>query len=311
MRIAIVGVGAVGGYFGGRLAAAGEDVLFVARGATLAALRRDGLRVRSIDGDFTVFPVEATDGSDAPAAADCALVAVKAWQVPDTAPLVATLLAPDGFAVPLGNGVEAPGQLAAVLGEERVLGGLCRIVARQVAPAAIEHFAVAPAIVFGELDDRESERVERLRAVLERAGIEAVVPPSTRAALWEKFLFIAATSAVGAVAGVAAGAVRSCPETRRLLAAAMTEVRSLARAQEIPVRDDAVERALAFYDSLPESVTASMQRDLMEGRPSELEAQTGAVVRHGEALGVPTPVHGFLYAALKPRERAARRDASV
>lgn len=306
MRIAVIGVGAVGGYFGGRLAEAGEDVLFVARGETLAALRRDGLSVRSIEGDFALGEVEATDGSDSPAPAGCALVTVKAWQVPEVAALVASLLVPDGFAVYLGNGVEAPGQLAEVLGEERVLGGLCRIVARQVAPAVIDHFAVRPSVVFGELDDRPSERVERLRSALEGAGVEAIVPPSTRAAMWEKFLFIAATSGVGAVAGVPAGKIRSCRESRELLAEAMYEIQALAQAQEIPVRDDAVERALAFYDSLAEDVTASMQRDLMEGRPSELEAQTGAVVRFGARLGVPTPVNRFLYAALRPRELLAR-----
>jgi len=311
MRIAIVGVGAVGGYFGGRLAAAGEDVLFVARGATLEALRRDGLRVRSVDGDFALSSVEATDGGDTRSPADCVLVSVKAWQVPEVAPMVARLLGPEGFVVPLGNGVEAPGQLAEAVGEGRVLGGLCRIVAKQVGPAKIEHFGVTPSIVFGELDDRPSERVARLEAALRHAGIDVTVPLSTRAAMWEKFLFIAATSGVGAVAGVAAGAVRSCPETRGLLEQAMHEIWSLARAQQIPVRADAVERALAFYDGLAADVTASMQRDLMDGRPSELEAQTGAVVRRGETLGVPTPVNGFLYAALKPRELAARRETSV
>ncbi|MEZ5333152.1 MAG: ketopantoate reductase family protein [Thermoanaerobaculia bacterium] len=306
MRFAIFGVGAVGGYFGGKLAAGGEDVLFIARGATLAALRADGLRVRSIGGDFTVHPVRASDGGDAPAAVECVLVCVKAWQVPGAAERIAGLLAPDGFAVYLGNGVEAPEQLAAALGRERVLGGLCRIVAKQEAPAVIDHFGVSPTVVFGELDDRPSERVERLLAAFEDAGIDAVVPPSTRAALWEKFLFIAATSAVGAVTAVPAGVVRSCPESRQLLIAAMREIQDLARRQEIPVREDALERALAFYGSLPADVTASMQRDLMEGRPSELEAQTGAVVRLAEALEMPVPVHRFLYAALLPRELAVR-----
>lgn len=306
MRTAVFGVGAVGGYFGGKLAAAGHDVLFIARGATLAALRTDGLRVRSIGGDFEVRPVQTSDGDDAPAPVDCALVCVKAWQVPEAAERIAGLLAPDGFAVFLGNGVEAPEQLAAALGGERVLGGLCRIVAKQEAPAVIDHFGVSPTIVFGELDDRTSERVERLRGAFEACGVDVVVPPSTRGALWEKFLFIAATSAVGAVTGVPAGAVRSCPESRELLAEAMREIRDLARRQDIPVREDALERALAFYDSLPADVTASMQRDLMEGRPSELEAQTGAVVRLAKVLGASVPVHRFLYAALLPRELAAR-----
>lgn len=306
MRIAILGTGAVGGYFGGRLAEAGESVLFIARGATLETLRRQGLTVRSPNGELTVFPVEASDGRDRPAAADCALVAVKAWQVREAAGRLAELLAPGGFAVPLCNGVEAADDLAAVLGAARVLGGSCRILARVVRPGVVAHLGVEPTIVLGELDDSPSERLERLAAALRGAGVAVIVPPSIRAALWEKLVFIAATSGVGAVSRATVGEIRSLPETRALLAAAMREAWSVARGLGFAVREDAVEAGLAFFDKLPAEGAASMQRDLLEGRPSELEAQVGAVVRFGREVGVSTPVFDYLYASLLPQEMRAR-----
>lgn len=306
MRFGILGVGAVGGYFGGCLARGGADVTFLARGATLAALRERGLLVRSPAGDFTVAPVVASDGTDEPAPLDAVLVCTKAWQVAEGARLLARLLAPGGCALPLTNGVEAPDDLAAVLGAERVLGGMCRIIAKVVAPGVVEHVGVEPTIVFGELDDRPSRRVEALRAALASAGIGAEIPPSVRGAMWEKLVFIAATSAVGAVTRATIGEIRAVPETLALLEAAMRETWAVARALGIPVREETVERCLAFFATLPAEGTASMQRDVIAGRPSELEAQAGAVVRFGRASGTPTPVFDFLYAALLLQERRAR-----
>ena len=310
MRIAVLGTGAVGGYFGGRLARAGHEVVFVARGATLAALRDGGLRVTSVDGDFTVDPVEATDGSDDVASVEAALACVKAWQLDEAGAIAARLLADDGFVVPLANGVEGPEVLAARVGDDRVLGGLCRILAKTTGPARVEHFGVDPTVVFGELDDRRTDRVAALEAAFGSAGVAARVAPHVRAAMWEKFLFIAASGGVGAVARATVGEIRDSPETRALLEQAMREIWRVARAQEIPVREDAVARAMDFYDTLPAAGTASMQRDLMEGRPSELEAQVGAVVRFGERHGVPTPIHSTLYAALALHERRARSDSA-
>jgi 2-dehydropantoate 2-reductase len=262
--------------------------------------------VHSPAGDFTVAPVVASDGAEELPPFDGALVCTKAWQVRDGASLLARRLASAGFALPLGNGVEAPDELASVLGPGRALGGMCRIIARVTSPGVVEHLAVDPTIVFGELDDRSSERVEALRDLFAGAGIAAEVPPSVKGAMWEKLIFIAATSAVGAVSRATVGEIRAVPATHSLLAAAMRETWSVARALGVPVREDTVELCLAFFANLPAEGTASMQRDVIGGRPSELEAQAGAVVRFGRAAGVPTPVFEALYAALLPQERKAR-----
>lgn len=309
MRLAVLGAGAVGGYFGARLAKAGADVTFLARGATLAALNERGLEVKSPAGDFAVHPIAASDGSDELAPFDGVLVCTKAWQVAEGAQLLARLLDADGFALPLTNGVEAPEVLGAALGPERVLGGMCRIIAKVTSPGVIEHVGVEPTVVFGELDDRPSARVEALGAVFAAAGVAAEVPPSVRGAMWEKLVFIAATSAVGAVTRAAIGEIRAVPESRALLAAAMRETWSVARGLGIPVREETVERCLAFFDDLPAEGTASMQRDVITGRPSELEAQAGAVVRFGRQAGVATPTFDFLYASLLPQERRARGES--
>lgn len=301
------GTGGVGGYFGGRLAQAGESVVFVARGAHLEALRRDGLRVESAAGDFVVQPAEATDDPASLGTADVVLVCVKAWQVPEIAPALLPILRPDSFVVPLENGVEAADQVAAVVGPHRVLGGLCRIWSYVERPGLIRHAGAAPHIEFGELDGRKSERVAALRALFEKAGgLSVEVPDDITVALWEKFLFIAPVSGVAAVTRVPIGAFRGVPETRAMLEAAMREVFDLARARGIAMRDDTVARTLSYVDSMPIDATPSMQRDIIDGRPSELEYQTGTIVRFGRESRVPVPVNECLYRSLLPAELTAR-----
>ena len=307
MRIAVVGTGGVGAYFGGRLAQAGESVAFVARGAHLLAMRESGLRVDSVAGDFVIAPVEASDDPARIGPVDVVLVGVKAWQVSEAARTMGPLLGPRTLVVPLQNGVEAADQLAAVLGRERVIGGLCKIVSAIVAPGHVRHSGVPPRVELGERDGRKSERVEALRAAFERAqGVSVVVPDDVEAAIWEKFLFIAPFSGVGAVTRQPAGAMRTVTETRRLIERAMFEVAALARAKGVNLPDEAVARNMEYVDRLPTESTASMQRDIMDGRPSELEQQTGAIARLGREAGVPVPVNEFLYAALLPAERKAR-----
>jgi len=307
MRIAIVGAGGVGGYFGGRLAEAGASVVFIARGAHLEALRRDGLRVESIAGDFVVRPAEATDLVASIGTVDVVLVCVKAWQVPEVAVSLLPMLGPDTVVVPLQNGVEAAGQLASVVGTDRVLGGLCRIVSYVAGPGHIRHAGVSPRIEFGEMDGRSSERAATLRALFETArGLSVGTPDDIAAALWEKFLFIAPVSGVGAVTRLPVAVFRGIPETRAMLEAAMREVSDLARARGVALAEDAIARTLAYVDGLPADATASMQRDIMEGRPSELEYQTGAIVRLGREARVPVPVNECLYRSLLPAELKAR-----
>jgi 2-dehydropantoate 2-reductase len=307
MRIAIFGAGGAGGYFGGRLAQAGEDVVFIARGEHLRAIRERGLRVDSLKGDFVIQPAQVTVDLAQVGVVDAVIVGVKTWQLPEAALAMRPMVGPGTMVVPLLNGVEAPAQLSAVLGAEHVLGGLAQIISMIVGPGHIRHAGADPYIAFGEMDRSASERVERLRQAFARcAGVRVEAPPDIQAAMWSKFMFIAAFSGVGAVTRAPAGVLRSLPETRRMLEDAMREVVAVARARNIAVPEEAIAKQMAFIDNLPPGGTASMQRDILEGRPSELEAQNGSVMRLGQEVGVPTPIHIFLYHSLLPMELRAR-----
>jgi 2-dehydropantoate 2-reductase len=311
MRITVFGAGAVGAYFGGRLAEAGQEVGVVARGAALEAIRRHGLRVISPEGDFAFRPAAVSDDPAELGPADVVLVGVKAWQVPDAARAMAPLVGADTMVVPLQNGVEAADQLARALGPGPVLGGLCRIIAWVVEPGVVRHQGAEPYVGFGELAGGVSLRAERLAAAFGRArGVTAEALADVRAELWRKFLFISSVSGIGAVTRSAIGRFRSLPETRQLLERALHEVAAVAAAHGVTLPAEVVAETLEFTDSLPDEGTTSMQRDIVAGRPSELESQSGAVVRLGRERGVATPVHDFVYRALLPQEQAARAAAA-
>lgn len=303
-RIAVVGAGGVGGYFGGKLAAAGVDTTFIVRGRTLEALTTHGLRVDSIDGNFSVARVKATDR---PAGTvDAVLMTVKAWQLREAAAQIRPIVGDDTLVVPLENGIDAPEQLSSVLPPANVLGGLCAIVSFVVEPGLVRHAGAQPFIMFGELDNRITERAERLRDVMRAAGITADIPPDINKSMWSKFVFIAPMSGVGAVSRVPIGIWRSTPETRRMAESAILEVIAVAAGRGVTLDDDLAVRMMDRYDGLPPDATSSLQRDVMSGRPSELEAQLGAAVRLGRETGVATPVLEMLYDALLPQERVAR-----
>jgi len=306
MRFAVIGAGAVGSFFGGLLARAGHDVLFVARGRALAVLRERGLTVESPAGDFRIDDVNATGDTADAGPVDTVLVCVKAWQVPQTFDTIAPLVGAETVVVPTQNGVEATAQLAQGLGLAHVVGGTCKVICRLAGPGHVVHVGVAPRLEIGEVDGTKTERVTRLAQTLAEAGLGGRVAPDIHAAIWEKFVFIAPVGGMGAATRVDVGTLRSHPETRSLLRRAMEEVRDVARARGVGVRADIVERMMRFLDGLPGEGTASMQRDLQEGRPSELESQTGAVVRLAAAAGVDVPVHTFLLGCLLPTERRAR-----
>lgn len=306
MKITVVGVGAVGGYFGGRLAEFGCDVTFVARGSTLDALRGAGLQIQSPLGDAKIKPVQVAASTAEAGPADVVVLGVKAWQVAGLAASLKPGLASDGFVLPLQNGIEAPDVLISALGQDHAVGGLAKIIAKVEQPGRIVHFGAEPAIVLGELDNRPSLRIEAFRDVLREAGIGATIPGSIQAAMWGKFLFITAMSGLGAAVRAPLGVIREQPESRALVRGVMEEVAAVAAARGVGLDEDVVDRSMAFMDSLSAEGTASMQRDLAEGRPSELEDQTGAVVRLGREVGVPTPINAFLYGVLVPHERAAR-----
>jgi 2-dehydropantoate 2-reductase len=307
MRIAIFGAGGVGGYFGGRLAQAGEDVVFIARGDHLKTMLKQGLKVDSVKGDFLVKPVQATGDPAQVGIVDVVLVCVKAWQVPEAAEAIRPMIGADTVALPLQNGLEAPTQLAAVLGDQHVLGGLCGLSTFIMGPGHIRHAGADPWIRFGELDNRPSERVEGLRQVFDRAsGLTVEIPPDIQVALWRKFLFITVWSGVGAITSTPLGVWRSLPETRQMAENALKEIISVAQVRDVRLPENAVPTTMNMYDSLPPEITTSMQHDIAEGHPSELDAQIGAVVRFGKEADVATPLHKFIYDSLLPMELRAR-----
>ncbi|HUK65758.1 MAG TPA: 2-dehydropantoate 2-reductase [Anaeromyxobacteraceae bacterium] len=309
MRVVVAGAGGVGALLGGMLARAGEEVGFLARGESLRALAEKGLVVDSPRGTFHLARVFASDDPEKLRGAEVVLVAVKSWQVRDLAPRLAPLLAPEGFAVPLENGVEAAEILASALGRPRVVGGLCHLISFLEAPGRVKHTGERLEVTLGELGGGASPRIEALAGVMRKAGVDVVVSDDVESALWKKFAFIAPFGGVGAVTRAPAGVMRSIPETRSLLRSAIEEVLAVAAARGVRLPPQTTASVLNMIDSLGPDATASMQRDIIAGRPSELDDQIGAVVRLGRSAGVRVPSHAFLLAALVPQEREARAKA--
>ena len=305
MRIAVVGAGVVGSYFGGRLAHAGEDVVFLVRGANLQAIRERGLQVDDVAGDFVVRPAQATGDSTTVGPVDVVLLALKGWQVPGAIETMGPLMGPETFGVPLCDGVEAPSQVAAAFGERRVVGGLAVMMGTRVAPGHIRNTLPNSSITLGELDGRRSERVLRLQQAFERGGVAIKVSADIVSSLWQKLLMVGPWSGVGAVTRAPLGVVRNVPETRQLLEGAMREVLAVARARGAALADDAVQQALAWLDRGTSGFAGNMLGDVQAGRPSELETEIGAIVRLARGVGVDAPCHAFLYASLLPQERRA------
>jgi 2-dehydropantoate 2-reductase len=306
VRIAVFGVGGAGGYFGARLAAAGEETVFIARGEHLNAIRAAGLCVSTPSGEILARPALATDDPAEAGPVDAILLGVKAHQVADVAPGLKPMLHEQTFVVPLQNGVEAADVLGQALGANHVVGGLCGTVSFVVAPGHIRSLGEINFIRFGELDNRASTRTEALRDIFVRAGVKAEIPANIQKALWEKFLFVVSVGGVSAVSEQPIGAVREDPESRRMLELSMREIADLAAAHGVSLDQDVVARTLSFVDELPPDGTASLQRDLADGKPSELDAWNGAVVRLAKASGREVPVNTFILETLLPKDREAR-----
>lgn len=298
MRIVVFGTGGVGGYFGGRLARAGEDLTFIARGEHLRAIKATGLRVDSAADDFVIYPAKATDNVSGVSETDLVILGVKAWQVPEAARAIKPLVRPNTTVLPLQNGVEAVKQLVDELGAQNVIGGLCRIVSFVVEPGHIRHAGYKPSIIIGELDNRQTDRITRIEQAFKQAGLEITIAADIQVALWTKFLFIASFSGVGAMADAPAGVIRSDPKWRTLILKAMEEIYALAHARGINLPTDAIDKVMASVDALPEDATSSMQRDIAAGKPSELESQNGAVVRMARESGIDVPTHKLIYETL-------------
>ncbi len=299
MKIAVFGTGGVGGYFGARLAAAGEDVHFIARGAHLQAMRTGGLRVKSLNGDVHMKTVRATDDPAAIGPADVVLVAVKLYDTGSAARDCKPLVGPKTMVVSFQNGVAAADAFAAAVGRAHVAGGLAYILSVIEAPGVIAHTGTLAKLVFGELDGGRTPRMEALLAACRRAAIDAAITDDITADIWSKFAFLAALSGMTALVRLPIGPIRADGETRAMLRRAMEEVVAVAQAKGIDLKEDLVDRHMETVDGLPGEFASSMLHDLSRGKRLELPWLSGAVAGLGRDLGVPTPTHDVICTALR------------
>jgi 2-dehydropantoate 2-reductase len=309
MKIAVVGAGGVGGYFGGKLAVAGNDVTFIARGEHLKAIRENGLKVISVSGDFAVPRAQATDDMSSIGIVDIVILGVKAWQVKEAAEQIKGIVGDRTTVLPLQNGVLAAKELAEILGAKNVLGGLCRIISRIESPGVIRHAGLEPFIAFGELDNRRTERALQIKELFDAAGIASRIADDIEEELWNKFMAIC-VSGLLAVTRSTYGRVRELEETRTMMVDLLNEVYAVASRSGRALDENIVEKTLALIDSYPYESTSSLTRDVMQGRSSEIEYQNGAVVRMGRQYGVDVPVNRFIYYCILPMELAARAKAN-
>jgi 2-dehydropantoate 2-reductase len=302
MRFCIVGSGAVGGYYGAKLARAGHDVVFIARGPHLAAIREHGLAIKSPLGDFTVHaPAEDTPDSVPPV--DLAILSVKTYSNPGTLPLLKAVLRDEGVALTLQNGVDSVDQVSSIVEPARVLGGSTYVAAALVRPGVIEQTGTHQRIVFGEVSGDTScvsDRVRRIGDAFTGAGIVSEPVADARLPIWEKFCYLAPFAAFTGAARLPIGPIWSDPMSRRMLSAAFAETEAVARAEGVGLRGDVVQRIVAYVESIPPTTRSSLLIDLQQGKPIEIEALAGAVVRRGERHRVPTPIMAAMYAVLKP-----------
>jgi 2-dehydropantoate 2-reductase len=291
MKIAFMGAGGVGGLIGARLAKAGCDVSFVARGAHLAAMRKDGLRLESSVGEIHLPKVQATDDPATIGKVDLVVFAVKLWDTEAAARAIAPLLGPDTGVLSLQNGVRKDDILRPIVGEKALMGGVAYMGTAISRPGVIHHTGTMQRVVFGEYDGRRSARAEALLGYLQKSGIDGQLSTDVRRSIWEKFVFLVAMAAVTASIRLPIGPIRSHPLTRQFYLDALREAATVGRAHGIGLPENFAEERMAFVDTLPDTMTASLQLDLERGNPLEVEWLSGSVVELGAAVGVPTPIH--------------------
>ena len=301
MKVAVLGSGAVGGYYGALLARAGHQVAFIARGAHLDAIRSEGLRVRGPVGDWQIR-VRAEHDTAAVGPVDLVLFAVKTYDNDTALPLLAPLLANSTIVITLQNGVDSPDAVAAVVGQARVVGGAAYIATALSAPGVIDQTGTYRRIAFGEVFDRTSAitpRVAAMHATFVAADIQSEPAADGRVPLWEKFIYLAPFAGMTGAARQPVGVIRGEPAARAQLLAAFAEVDALARAEGVPVAADLIDRVVTYVDGVPETMRSSLLIDLSQGKRIEVEALQGAVVRRAAIRGVPVPVMTTLYAVLR------------
>ena len=299
MKIAIFGSGGVGGYFGSKLAAAGEDVTFLARGAHLAAMQSGGLHIASPLGDVHLPKVQATDRPQAIGPVDVVLFTVKLYDVDASAATLAPLIGPDTVVITLQNGVDAMDMVAKHVGADHVAGGAAYIVVVIDQPGHLRH-TTAQQLVFGERDGRRSDRLAAFEQAGIKAGFQAQATTDVQAALWTKFVRLATWSGMTSATRSPMGVLRDTPATYEMMMRAIDEVIAVGKAKGVNFPPDLMDGTLALIRNFPASSKSSMLEDLERGRRLELPWLSGAVERIGKEVGVPTPIHSFITTILTP-----------
>lgn len=305
MRIAVVGTGGIGGPYGASFAKAGADVIFVARGAHLAAMRENGLRIEGDRGETHIRPAQATDDIAGIGTVDFVLLCVKLWDVESVGQQLRAIVGPGTAVVPLQNGVDAAERLIPILGHEAVMGGVAFVTGMIAAPGIVRQTGAYQSMTFGELDGRLSERGRRLRGLCETAGFEGVLSRDIRVPLWEKFILIVPASGLNALTRVPLGSWREHPELVTLYEASLRETVAVGLAEGVRLPPDCIGKGMELMRSMPAHHMTSMGNDLLRGNRLELPWFAGKVVELGRHHGIPTPVNGFIYAALKPHVNGA------
>ena len=285
---------------------AGYDVTFLARGDQLKAFRTQGLTVKSLQGDFHLDQINAVDRIGDMGTADLIILGVKSWQVQEIASELPDIMGPESLVLPLQNGVLASEELCETLPEKNVLAGLCRIISKNEVPGVIRHFALEPTIVFGELDNTKTQRLNKLKEVFEQSEIKAQMAEDIHAERWKKFISIC-TSGLLAVSRSTYGEIREIRETRQMMVELLKEIYELSQKVGIDIDPDFVDKNVSFIDTFPYESTASLARDVWEKKPSEIEYQNGTVVHLAQQYGVATPINNFIYNCILPMEKRARQ----
>ena len=306
MKIVIIGAGGVGGFFGAKLVKVGFDVTFIVRGKHLDAIKTNGLQVKSIDGDFTVHP-KVTDKINEVKNPDLIILGVKSWQVREVALQIKPILTKETMVLPLQNGADNADKLLSVLPKENVLAGVSRIVSKIESPGIINHFAFVPQINIGEYDNKKTERIQKVKVAFDKAGFKNSISNDIHLDIWRKFLFIATISGIGALTRAVFGVMRQDKAIRKMILDTANEIKQIANTKGIGLTEKDIEITMQAIDNNDYNTTASMQRDMMEGRPSELENFNGYIVDQGKKLGISTPLNSFTYYCLLPQENKARK----
>lgn len=316
MKIAIYGAGAIGGYFGIRMAQAGHEVHFICRGEQLTQAKKQGLSLQSIAGDACLQPAKVTDDLASVGACDCVFICVKSWQLGQIDKNFKHLLHNETLIVPLLNSINARELLidqCKLLDIQhdpaRILVGLCRIIARIASPAVIEHLGVNPSIEMNDADSHTSYASELQQALGDVKGCRILINPDIQAALWKKLLFVTPLGAIGALTRSNIGVIRNYEPTREILLTAIREFQQVALSQGVDIKESDIDKTMSAYDGLPEESTASMQRDLMAGKPSELYEQVGTIVALAQSRGLQLPILQFAFDVLSLQELRARQTS--